>query len=250
MDKVLRNTLVLLTLTPKEIVFFEACFTLGTTTITKAAKKARLERSTAYLIANTLIEKKLLIEDFSGYRKQIRTITPQQLLTRIAARQRLLQRQEMVVQEHLAELEALHQTNESKPTIRYFQGPSGLRTVWRDILSTKGELLLWTNQEKENRFFTQELHNQFIKERISQGISMRTLTVNNSPGKALLKTDAQSLRRTKLLPSQTTFNAETYLYDHKVATLDYKTDIICIILESEAIASMQRAIFEMSWKNL
>ena len=250
MDKIIRNSLTLLNLSPKEIAFFEACFSLGSTTITQAAKKARLERSTAYLIATELIEQKLIVEDFSNYRKIIRTITPKQLLVKISARQRILQRQEIILQDHLAELEALHKITETKPTIQYFQGISGLHAIWRDILSTKNEILLWTNQEKESRFFTGEFHNQFIKERITKGIPIRALVVNNKPGKAVQEKDEKSLRNSKLLPLQTSFNAETYLYENKIATLDYKKDIFGIIIESEAIASTQRAIFEMAWNSL
>jgi hypothetical protein len=79
---------------------------------------------------------------------------------------------------------------------------------------------------------------------------MKVLTVTNTEGQLLLTSDAQSLRSTKLLPKETTFSAETYIYDNKVATLDYKKDIIGIIIESESIASSQKAVFEMMWKVL
>lgn len=250
MDKLLTDSLKLLGLSPKEIAFFNACFTLGTTTIGQAAQKARLERSTAYLIATDLLEKDLLIEDFSQYRKRISSVSPKKLVTMLAARQRLIQRQEIELEEALPQLQTRYEETITQPIIKYFEGFKGLRTVWKDILSTKGDILLWTNQENESQFFTKELHDNFIAERIKKQIPIRALAVNNVPGKKLLENDALSLRQSKLLPLYTSFSAETYIYDNKVATLDYKKDIIGIIIESEAISSTQRAIFEMVWKSV
>jgi sugar-specific transcriptional regulator TrmB len=250
MDKLLINSLKLLGLSPKEIAFFTACFSLGTTTITQAAKKARLERSTAYLIANDLLEKGLLVEDFSNYRKRISPISPQKLLTKLSARQRLIQRQELELSEKLPELQKQFDESNVQPIIKYYEGVKGLQTVWQDILSTKNEILLWTNQEKEIQFFSKDFHNKFIEERIRKQIPIRALAVNNNPGEKLLETDQESLRQSKLLPIQTSFSAETYIYDNKVATLDYKKNIFGIIIESEAIASTQKSIFEMTWGNL
>jgi len=250
MDKLLVDSLRLIGLSQKEIAFFMACFSLGTTTITKAAKKARLERSTAYLIAKDLLEKGLIVEDFSTYSKRISPISPKKLVTMLAARQRIIQRQEIELTEHLPVLEKQFTESNIQPAIKYFEGNKGLRAVWKDILSASGEILLWTNQEKESTFFSKEFHDRFIQERIKKRISIRALAVNNNPGKKLIDNDEISLRQSKLLPIHTSFSAETYIYDNKVATLDYKKDIIGIIIESEAISSSQRAIFEMTWNTI
>jgi sugar-specific transcriptional regulator TrmB len=250
MNKELSNALKLLGLTQKEMAFFTASFMLGTTTITQAGKKARLERSTAYLIARDLLEKGLLVEDFREYRKRISPVSPKKIVTMLSARQRLMQRQEIALTEVLPQLQQHFDESNTQPAIRYFEGIRGLKTVWRDILTATDEILLWTNQEKESQVFSKEFHDQFIAERIRKGIAIRALAVNNVPGKKLLEQDEESLRQSNLLPIHTSFSAETYIYDNKVATLDYKKDIIGIIIESEAISSTQRAIFEMTWKSL
>lgn len=250
MNKELTNALKLLGLSSKELAFFSACFTLGTTTITQAGKKARLERSTAYLIARDLLEKGLLVEDFRDYRKMISPVSPKKIITMLAARQRLMQRQEIALTDVLPQLQQHFEESNTQPVIRYFEGTKGLRAAWRDILQTKGEILLWTNQEKESQVFSKEFHDSFIAERIRKRIPIRALVVNNVPGKKLREQDEKSLRHSKLLPIQTSFSAETYIYDNKIATLDYKKDIFGIIIESEAISSTQRAIFEMTWHQL
>lgn len=250
MEKILRNTLTLLQLSTKEIQFLEALYFLGPTTIHEVAKKARLQRSTAYLVMSELLEKELIIEDFKEYKKTISAVEPRTLLRKLAARQRLLKRTELELQEHLPEMDAYFQTTPSRPHIQYFEGKTALLSVWNDVLQTKSEILLWTNQATENLFFTKALHEKFIKERVAKRIPIRALAVNNRPGKSLLERDEQSLRHSKLLPIQTTFRAETYIYENKIAILDYHNDITGIIIESEAVTSTQRAIFEMTWQGL
>lgn len=250
MEKLIKDTLGLLGLSDKEQRFYLANFTLGPATIQEITKKARLERSTAYLVYQDLLKKGVIEEDHKQYKKKIIPAEPKALLRMLSARQRVVRRQEIELSEKLPELEAVFKTSDVRPYVRVFEGSSALFAVWGDVLSSTGEILLWTNQKTENLFFTKEFHEKFIKERIEKKIPIRALAVNNAMGKSLHMTDAKSLRRSKLLPIHTSFSSETYIYDCKVAILDYKKDIIGIIIESSPIAETQRAIFDMTWENI
>lgn len=248
MDKLINDTLILLGLTQKEIRFMLACYELGETSLSEVSKKAHLQRSTTYLAARTLQEKGFLKQDFTHYRKHIVAIEPKTILRILAAKQRVIRRQEMELEEKLPELQAYYKTSKIQPGVKVFQGAHALYEIWEDVLSTKNEILLWTNQQTESLFFKKEFHERFIQERVSKRIPIRVLAVNNVPGKKLLEQDTSSLRQSKLLPIHVSFSAETYLHDNKVAILDYKKDIIGIIIESDPITSTQRSIFEMMWK--
>ncbi|CAN5122902.1 hypothetical protein BH11PAT1_BH11PAT1_1120 [soil metagenome] len=249
MEKLLRETLLLLNLEPKEIKFFESSFFLGPASINEITKHAKLERSTSYLIARQLIQKGLLEEDFKQYRKKIAAISPQKLLTILKARARRLGRQELELEEHLAELTALSSTSPTIPKIKVYEGTTGLLSIWQDILSIQQEILLWTNQETEHKFFTPENHEKFIRDRVARQISMKVLAVHNKNGKQLFVTDDTCLRETKMLPKPVTFSAETYIYGNKVAIIDWNKDIFGIILENEQITASQRAMFLLQWNS-
>lgn len=250
MDKLLRDTFVQLGLGPKEIALLLASYKLGPSPINLLAKTARLERSTAYLITQQLLEKGYLKEDYKAYRKNLVAVPPRTLLRMLSSKQRTIRRQEMELEERVGELESSYATSTLLPKVTVFQGKTALNAVWKDVLGTKGEILLWTNQKTESQFFSNELHEKFISERVRKRIPIRVLAVHNEPGKALRTHDESSLRHSKLLPLDTSFSAETYLYDQKIALLDYQTDTLGIIIESEAMASTQRAMFEMTWGTL
>lgn len=247
MDRQLSTTLHTLGYTDKEVHFYLASFNLGNASINDIAKAAKIQRSTAYLIANKLLEKGLVTEDFKVYGKTMVAAEPKVLLRMLRAKQRQIGRREIELEENLDELQALYQSPEIRPKVRTFEGTSGLLTVWKDILSAKGEILMWTDQDAETRLFSPEHHSQFIEQRIQNKLPARVLAVANQKGKDLQRNDANCLRTTRILPEATIFNAETYIYDSKVAILDYNQDIIGIIIESSEVSQAQRAMFETVW---
>ncbi len=247
MDKLIQDSLSQFGLSAKESKFFLICFKIGPATINEIARKARIRRSTAYLIAETLLQKQLIEEDLHHYKKKIVTVEPKTLLRMLSAKQRAIGRQELELKEKLADLQAVYNASDVRPKVRVFEGINGLSAVEKDILSAKKEILLWTNQETENNFFSKQFHNQFIEIRKRKGIFIRVLAVNNKKGRLLQSTDKGSLRETRLLPKNRSFSPETYIYDDKIAMLDYKKDIIGVIIQSEPLSSAQKAVFELSW---
>lgn len=250
MSRTLHSTLYYLGCNDKQISFYSSCFELGRSSITAITKHARLQRSTAYIVAQELIDMGLILEDHKNYKKLLVAVEPEVLLRKLESKHRQIGRQTLSLREELPELHALQQSSVIRPRVRTFEGMNGLLSVLKDILSEKQEILLWTNQHAEQKFFSDETHRIFIQERIIKQIPARVLAVNNMPGKALLGTDRFSMRQTRLLPNGTTFTAETYIYGNKVAVLDFSKDIFGIITENKQIADSQRAIFELTWENL
>jgi len=247
MDNHLSKTFTLLGCTPSEIRFLLALYHLGPATIPLIAHRTRIRRSSAYLIFQSLLQKSLLVEDQKGYAKKIYPLEPAKLVSLLASRQRQFRHQELELESKLPDLQSFFNTSQIQPKVRVFQGNSGLIQVWRDILSAPGEILLWTNQQTENRFFMGGNHDKFIAQRLAKKIPIRVLAVPSPESDLLVAADSQSLRHTKILPPQVTFSAETYLYANKVAILDYDKDIIGVIIESQPIFTAQKAIFELTW---
>lgn len=247
MDKTLTACLSLLGCNEKHIRFYRANLELGAATLVEIAKKARLRRSTAYVIAAEIVTMGLVSEDHKTYKKLFTAIEPDLLLQKLQAKHRRIGRNAIAFKEVLPELRAAHQTTTTRPRVRTFEGRGGLVAVWKDILSKQHEILLWTNQQTEGHVFGKETHEQFIRERLAKEIPIRVLAINNEEGELLVARDTSSMRHTKLLPKETFFTSETYIYGNKVAVLDIGKDIFGVITENEHIALSQRAVFELAW---
>lgn len=250
MDRALVNCLLLLGCNQKHIRFYVANLELGAATLMEITKKARLQRSTAYIIAAELAAKGLVYEDHKPYKKLFTAAEPDLLLQKIEVKRRQIGRSSIALKEALPELRAAHQATTTRPRVRTFEGKEGLVTVWKDILSGQQEILLWTNQETEGQVFGRGTHEQFIAERIAKGIAIRVLAVNNQEAESLRGYDTQCLRQTKLLPEGIYFTSETYIYGNKVAVLDVGKTIFGVIIENEQNANSQRAMFELVWAQL
>jgi sugar-specific transcriptional regulator TrmB len=247
MERTLAHTLTLLGCNDKQVRFYRASLELGTATLMEIAKRARLQRSTAYMIADEMVALELISEDHRNYKKQYVVAEPDTLLRKLEAKHRQIGRNVISFKEILPELRAAHQTTSTRPRVRTYEGKQGLLAVWKDILAEKQEILLWTNQQTESLVFQNETHFQFIEERLRKNIPIRVLAVDNTDGRKLLGTDAQSLRETRILPTDMQFTSETYIYGNKVAVLDIGKDIFGVITENEQNAASQRAVFEHSW---
>lgn len=247
MEQLLINSLLHLGCNQKQIKFYLAVFELGSAPLIDIAKKARLQRSTAYLIASELTELGLISEDHKSYKKHFVAAEPDSILQKLEAKYRKLGRNNLALTEALPELRASHQSLLSRPRVRTFTGKQGLVTVWKDILSEQHEILLWTNQEIERQFFGEETHDVFIRERIRRSISTRVLAVDSPKARTLVATDSKNLRETRILPPTAAFTSETYVYGDKVAVLDIGKDIFGVITESKQIADSHRNMFEITW---
>ncbi len=242
------NCLMHLGCTEKHVRFYRANLNLGAAQLMDIANKARLQRSTAYVIAAEMVAMGLVQEDHKTYKKLFTAAEPDYLLQKLQAKHRSLGRSALALKEILPDLRAVHQTTTTRPRVRTFQGRAGLTAVWQDILAEQQEILLWTNQYTESLVFGADIHDLFIKERIGKGIHIRALAVNNEEGWLLRKGDATSLRQTKLLPPEVTFTSETYIYGDKIAVLDIGQTIFGVITQNKQIAATQRAIFELTWQ--
>lgn len=249
MDRILRNSLLALGCDDKQIRLFVAYYIHGTAPLSEVVTQARLPRATGYVVAKELVDKGLLIEDHKAYGKSFTAIPPEALAQMVAAKQRSIGRQHIAISENIGELQTLYSANEVQPKVKTYQGANGLLTVWRDILTAQSNLLLWTDQSAEENIFTPLQHQQFIKERVARSIYIRVLAVANHSGMGLTTDDHSLLRETRLLPTEISFSAETYIYDNKVAILDYNQDIMGVLIESKQIALAQRAMFESAWQS-
>lgn len=233
---------------PKEIRFYLANYELGSATLSDINSRAKLQRSTIYVIAEDLIKKQLIFHDHKDYAKKYTAISPQELITRLQSKQRSVKKAELRITEELVSLQAHYGANDILPKVSVHQGKKGLITVKTDILKSKGEILLLTNQNTERSMFSEDEHRKFIDYRIKHNLPIRVLAIDNHEGLAIAGLNPALLREVRLLPSSVYFTTETYMYDDKIAMLDFNTDIISVVIHSQSFARSQREIFEMLWE--
>lgn len=247
MNKSLQKALQLLGLSPKESQFYELLLERGPQTANQLARLSNTKRSTAYLLVDTLLNKKLLTKETTSYKHLLLPVSPDHILSKIKHQRIKLKQTYLSLAKALPDLESTYSASKFKPKIRVYQGENGLRTVWQDILTAKKETLIITNQQAEQKVFTRRQHDNFIEDRISHKIFARVLALHNLEGEKLKAGDPIFYRQTKLFNSDN-FTAETYIYNDKIAILDCDQDIIGIIIQSPTIVKTYQSIFHSLWQ--
>ncbi len=118
----LEELLQVLGLTKNEVAVYLEAYKLGKTTPARIAKGTGIVRPTVYAVIKTLIEKRLLIEDYGGKSTYIIAQPPEALGKSLERERQTLKKKEEVVKKVLEEFSSLpHNTRYSIPTIRFVE---------------------------------------------------------------------------------------------------------------------------------
>lgn len=240
----LKQILTDLNLSDLESKFYLTSLSTGGASIGELAKKTGIDRSTAYFIAEELKNKGYLEEDYKKYKKQVFVKEPGYLLSVLKKQKEKFALHEKELDGLLPQLSASYAKGDFKPVLRFYKGREGLQEIRDDIFATAcREILLYTNQKASEQVFTNKDMKDFIRKRVKNSCSIKVLAVDEPGSIKLIANDKKEMRETRVLPKNTYFTAETYIYGNKVAMLDYSNEIIGFIVKSKEFADAQRAIF-------
>lgn len=117
MQQILQSILLELNCSSKEIKLYTACFELGSSNITTLAKKAKLQRSTTYLIAQQLVDKRLLYSNGQTYNTRYLAAPPDALARLLESRKRAVGKAILKLQDHTDKLLLAYGSSDVLPRV-------------------------------------------------------------------------------------------------------------------------------------
>ncbi|NBT37922.1 MAG: hypothetical protein EBT21_07435 [Actinobacteria bacterium] len=245
--KKLKEALGALGATENAAAFYLSLYRAGTSSVGDIAKAIRMDRSSAYLACGQLEELGLVDGDATGPRKAVTAKPPSAVLARLRTDMRRLRRHHDEVEESMQELLASYREQENKPVLRFYAGHDGLKQITDDVLEqANGEILLFTNQRTEKNVFSSGDHEEFIRERLRRGVSIRVLATDTPEARTMSLQD-KTVRREMRIVDGEPFTSETYIYGDNVAMLSFDKDVVGFVVRSKEFATAQRWIFEQLW---
>lgn len=238
----IKKILLGLNLKEKEAELYIACLQANPSTVTTLAKRARVQRTEVYSIADKLVQKGLFQRSQKDGKTSFFAVPPDTLVE--IEKQRLYS-----LEQALPELKSFDNSDASKkPKILYFEGENAIEQINADTLKHTGEVLAFTTPNfvnKDNGQWSKE----YIKKRVDLGNKARVIGESSTELLNLKKRDSQELRETKILP-QDIFksNIEIGMYDNKTFICDYKNNF-GFIIEGEEISNVLKKIFNIVWNN-
>jgi len=228
-------------LSDNETDIYLACLELGTGSAQAISHKAKLPRSTSYGVLESLKQKGLI----SSFQKKHTTLfsadDPQNIL--------LLARQKAHMIEHaLPQLRALYGYNKTKPTARLYEGKEGMQIVLQEMLAQARHVLGICSTD--DLFSAIDEFPEIRKRRLERKIPTRLILRDTELSRERKRLGPKELREVRIMPEQYEHHGAILLWSNKVALFSLKMELNVLLVESEEIVRMHKAVFDFMWGQL
>ncbi len=237
----LKQTLEKFGLSPNESACYLAALELGSASVQKIAKKAEVKRTTVYTVLEELIKKGLTAKSEEKGKTVYVAEDPNYLIRREEERKRELE-------ESIPELKSIYNISESKPSVKFYEGVEGLKTIYENTLKDKNNIVAFSDFEHMFKTMGFDWMMNYADRRAKHGISFQGITRASAGLDQISPYNTKQKRELKILP-QGDFSTEINIFGNKIALMSFRNPM-GVIIEDKAIAATLRIVFENLWKTL
>ncbi|HLD21149.1 MAG TPA: helix-turn-helix domain-containing protein [Patescibacteria group bacterium] len=240
------ETLELLGLKPKDMTVYTHLLKLGTAPLRRIAEVTNLNRGTTYDALKRLIDVGLVSHMDAKTHRYFTAEDPQKLTGLAMRREVAIQEAQLKLKDVVPQFQELLGMSAHRPSVRYYEGESGVRDILTDVLKTAA-----SSKDKLFRIYSSEGIRDliahawpgFIKLRVRKGVRVNTISIGEG-GRTHGLDERKWLTQTNKAPSY------IFIYPGKTAfvSLDERRQLFGVIIEDEAIAATQEMIFDALWK--
>lgn len=243
---IIEKELTNLGLSEEEAKVYLAILELGGSYVSAIAKRAKVNRSTCYHTLDNLVKKGLVSSFKKGKIIHFVAEDPGRFLR--IAEERMMRTKDLIPQ-----LLSLTNTLAFKPKIRFFEGIEGIKAMFEDVLTTKDEVLGYTNLGGQIDLFP-DYFKQYCHKKVKNKIKTRYICPATDEGVDMIDEfypknyDSNLLEMLMVNPKQFDFHNEIAIYGNKVAIISLnKDELIGLLMESKTIAQSMKSIFDLAW---
>ena len=233
-------------LSEKEAKVYISLLELGTSLVTDVAKKADINRSTAYVVLESLAKHGLVS---ITERKNIRLYTPappERLVQNLEERSRRAVELVGIAKSILPELKSFFSGTGPKPKIQFFEGTEGIKSAYEDTLTSREQIRAFASIESMHAtlpgFFPDYYHR-----RAAKGVHIKAIFPDTPEARQRVARNTEEKREARLVPADSfSFTPEINVYDNKIIFMSLK-ERFALVIESEELADALKKVFELAW---
>ena len=148
-------------LSEKEAIAYCTNLKIGTHPASTIARKAQINRCTAYAVLESLTKKGLVCQFIQNKVRYYTAVDPQQLVTYINEQKRNLSYHKEEILLSLPSFEALRHPHHVMPTVKSYSSKTGLTSIFHEVMKEK-EIAIWTLSSQKQHIFFQRFASAFI----------------------------------------------------------------------------------------
>ncbi len=254
--KNLTNELEELGLTEKEAKAYVTLSRHGTHPTSYIAKKAKLNRGTAYLALHGLLEKGLVSKSTKKNIQYFSPLSPDSIKHYIKNQRDKLDSQLKNSDDLVSELMSLVSPFANKPKVQFLEGIEGVRLALMNVLDAEDKTIRsFLNILDVAKFIGAEFLEEFTNQRIKRGPALKVLrnpvkdeqAISTNPYAHKYFTNPADRREMRYLDQSVAFPMSIYLYDKKVLGISSRDEGYAVVIESHDLNSTLTMIFDILW---
>lgn len=232
-------------LTEKESKVYLAALELGQSSVQDIAKKSGINRATAYVILDSLIEKGLASTVHKDKKTFYGAESPEVLDSLFEVQKSEINEKQKNIHKILPQLKSIYNAQDDKPVIRYFEGKEGLRAMTNELLSSKDKLARMIYPvEKLQEVFLERERLLAREERVRRGIKTKVLYTKKE-GKLESTKDGE---RIKISDQEFPINSDVALFDNKIRIASFGKKFSGVIIQDEDMYKTLTSLFDLAWE--
>lgn len=227
-------------LTPTETRVYLASLKLGPTSVQEIAKRAKLSRTATYDVIAGLQDRGLMSTFDRGKKKFFTAEEPERAVAYFKTRVADLTERIDTFSRSLQEMKML--AGGERPAVRFFEGREALYALFSDLVSLHpSELLELANVDVVYEGLDQNVLLDARKALDDSRVKIKMLH------RGELRNPRKNAEYCRLLPEFGEFSGEIWIYENRVAFVEFVGKMVTVIIESKTFADMARVLFNAAW---
>ncbi|MFH0906542.1 MAG: hypothetical protein V1824_04360, partial [archaeon] len=199
-------------------------------------------RETTYTILQSLIQKGLISSSIKNNTRYFSAADPEMLVE-------ILEQKKEKISTILSQLNEIKKTEYRKPTVEFYEGKEGLKSVFKEIISINDKKIYGIINSPHLVELLPLFTQQIIKQRVKKDITSYMILDPSKESAKFKFEDKDNLRQTKTLNFISNLNIGIYIFEDKIAFLTFDQDIpVGLVISNSAISSGMLEIHKHLWK--
>jgi len=241
-------------LSEKEVKVYLALLELGSSVVRDIAKKAGVNRSTAYIVLDTLLSRGLVHASGRGGLKTYTASPPEQLIRHLEEKAKQYKSLASVAQDLIPELKSIEKQKKDRPEfapqsktkVQFFEGEEGVKTVYEDTLASLEQIRAYASVPSASHV----LKLSPKQRKSAHDINVQVIFPNTREAREKLAQNKEEAREAfALCRGKSGFSAEINVYDNKVIFISPEENF-GVIIKSKGVADALKKALASSRKQV
>lgn len=238
-------------LTDKEAVVYLALLQVDGATALDLSKKTKINRSTVYVVIESLSKKGLVSETTVGKKTQFQAESPERLETYVERRKAQFEEQSHRLKDIIPEIKSLQRDTGERPIVKYFDGVEGIiasaEELFRDEKGSEDEpVYMMYSRDALEGLFSKEDRTKFANMRKGKKIYSKSIY---SYDKGEIPSDDTG-ERVKINSREYPITCDVAIYKDKVRVSVMSKKLSSIFIRSQDVADTLKSLFKLAFESL